>query len=173
MRKVLLVAVVLVVALTAQAHARTVVVRGQVGYGTLDCGVNSVNPSCCIFLTKSKVASMIFKTCKEGDECEIAGNIDKNGVILSVNNVRRIDINCEPSAEIIKNAACWAISRDKSYCGMSDARTSVHIIDFKEKNKNNIKSWDLKFTIEYKDNLWSEVVNRKSGCVKIEKNETL
>ena len=171
MRQVLLVTVVLVVALAAQAYARVVVVRGQVGYGTLDSGINSANPYCCIFLTKSKLARMIFKTCKEGDECEIAGNIDKNGVILSVHSIRKIDINCEPSAEIIKGAACWAVSRDKSYCGISDERTSVHVISFNQNKENNIISWCVKFVVEYKDNLWSEVVSRKYGCVKIIKNQ--
>lgn len=150
MRQVFLVAVVVVVALAAQACTRTVTVRGKIGVGSLDSGIETPVSGCCGFLTDSDVAASIFSVCKFQDECEITGKIDSNDFFMSVSSMRKIDTNVEPSAVEIKEAACKSFGFNEWSCNNIYSESSVEIDSMHKEGFGNDSSWVIKIKLRYK-----------------------
>ncbi|MGD9662715.1 MAG: hypothetical protein AB7U63_15725 [Porticoccaceae bacterium] len=167
MRQVLLVTVVLVVALATQACARTVTVRGELVTGTSDSAIYSLDPDCCVFLTDSEVARSIFNKCGILDECEIQCELNQNKDIVIVHNVRKIDVDIEPSAKAIKKAVCSVTEVGDQDCADFDSRIGVEVVRMNKSNLNNKIIWSVEYVLYSRDEVNSKDVRLGRGVVKI------
>lgn len=167
MRQVLLVTIVLVVALATQACARTVTVRGELVTGTSDSAIYSLDPDCCVFLTDSEVARLIFNKCGILDECEIQCKLNSDIDIINVYKVRRIDVNIEPSAKVIKEAVCSVSKVKGKDCADFDSRIGVEVVRMNKSNFNNKIIWSVEYILYSRDEIYSKEVQLGRGVVKI------
>lgn len=107
MRHLAILLILLLVPSSVLAANRTVKVRGVIGLcGTSQCSIGELNPGY-LFIPRTKIASQILNVCGEGDDCEIAGVVDKQDYFVSVSSVRLVDTNIEPSKDVIFRAAEW------------------------------------------------------------------
>lgn len=68
---------------------KQITVRGTIGVGTLDSGIEDDNGNGAMFLTNSKEGDKIFAICKSGDLCEITGNVvGEYSQFISITNVK-------------------------------------------------------------------------------------
>jgi len=167
MRQVLLVTIVLVVALAAQACARTVTIRGELVTGTSDSAIYSLDPDCCVFLTDSEAARLIFKKCGLLDECEIQCKLNPDKDIIKVYNVRKIDVDIEPSAKVIKKAVCSVAAVVNQDCADLDSRIGVEVVRMNKSNLNNKIIWSVEYILYSRDGVYSKEVLLGRGVVKI------
>lgn len=144
-RAILALAIVLL-PFTAPAANRTVTVRGPVGVGTSDSGIDGLTPDG-TFLTDSKIAKTIFAVCGFGDECEVKGEVNEHGVFQSISKVRKIDTEIEPSADVIKEKAGLIANIDHL---IQNGTVSIESIEIKKTDKHIIGNetyWYFEFQL--------------------------
>lgn len=164
----IVVALILFFALPACAENRTVTIRGVMGWGSTDSAIDGLEPSC-IFLSDSEIAREVISTCKHFDECEVIGTVDKNDILLSISSIRKIDTDIEPSVDIIKDAASWALSVRQQVKDDLLYINSLHISNFRSINTNGETLWSYEFKLYgiYKNTFTNKLIG--SGSVQVVK----
>lgn len=159
-------ALILLVAIPACGEERTVTIRGVMGWGSTDSAIDGLEPSC-IFLSDSEIARKVISTCKHFDECKVIGTIDKNDVLLSINSIRKIDTNTEPSVDTIKDAASWALSVRQQVKDNLLYINSLHISNFRSTSTNGETLWSYEFELYgiYKNTFTNKLIG--SGSVQV------
>lgn len=155
-------------AVPACSESNTVTIRGVVGWGSTDSAIDGLEPSC-IFITDSEISREVISTCNYFDECEVTGSVEKNDLLVSINSIRKIDTEIEPSVAIIKDAAAWALSVRQQINDDLLHIESVHISNFRSLSINGETLWSYDFQLfgAYKNTFTTRMIG--SGSVQMVK----
>ncbi|WP_173087010.1 hypothetical protein [Fundidesulfovibrio magnetotacticus] len=147
-----LVALVLLLAVVP-AHAgqyKTITCKGRIGVGSSDSGIYGLDNDCG-WLTRSRIASIIYKKCDVLDDCEIVGVAGENNLFVKILSVRRVPTAEEPSVDIIRETACREAMPWMDNCAASIYLISVKIVDLNVSSETGVAAWNYTVNLSYKE----------------------
>ncbi|WP_173087128.1 hypothetical protein [Fundidesulfovibrio magnetotacticus] len=148
MRHATLLLLLLLVPSSGFAAKQTVKVRGVIGRcGTSECGIGGLSRGYS-FVPHTKIANAILSVCGIETDCEIDGVVDDKYYFISVSNVRRVDVDIEPSTDVFIQASSWLFSlgQDNDTNRFSMWHVNMHKLS-KYKNNVGIMVWCARMSV--------------------------
>lgn len=133
----------------AHTESRIAIIRGPILLGTETSGIDGLTPDG-DFVNGTDVYRDILASCDVLKECEVTGVVDSDGWIQSVVSARTIDTNSEPSNDVIKEAACWALALSKPLKKKHLTIKSLEMHNYRSElvHGRTIWSFDYEMTVE-------------------------